>query len=786
MTYPLLLDTGSYVLWFASNQCQGCGKYYQNRQNCQPTDGCTQSQQEFTEIFTDGTTITGYLSQVDIMLEDRITIQNQQFLYATQGKDIVAGSEDDIFGLGTIDTQNKQNKYYNWVNILQNNYIISANQFSLYLDFTGINTQSSKSKLMLGSLDKQYIQPNSETSIFPVNSQLYWTIASTEISYDNAVISASNFNVLIDQGTSAMAFPKAMVDTIKNILFSQYNFNQENNIFYGQIGEKLPSFSFKFKDINDKSVTYTLEPEFYAIYLPDSNQIGVALREVEDLIILGDVFMMKYVSTFQYSPYLNIQLAQSITQPNSLPFKNCNKSFPLWAIIVIPIVGSLIFAVIVFYIYKRKQNQKLKAAQLEDSLKGSQHQLDNQQLQSIVQKKQDGSRFLQKNVSLINTSNKVYMMPIYVGNSKTQINAQLDTGSFVLWFASNQCQGCETYYPNRYFCQDTDGCILSKEEDTLSFGDGTTVTGYKVQVNVALGDGTKIQNQQFLYVNKGKDIVAGSEDGIFGLGIFDNYYTQNEQMNWVNIVYHNKLISVNQFSLYLDYTEMDTQSSKSMLMLGNLDVKYIQQNSDINIFPVSSKLEWIIASTEISYGSTVISSSTIDVLIDSGSSAMSLPKKMIDSIKNILINQYSMKFEKDINDKIMTYTQEPEFYLLYDPVDKQIGFGASEDESKIILGDVFMMKYVSTFQYTPNLQILLAQSFTQPNKIPFKNSNNNSSLPLWAKIFIPIVVYLTIAAFVFCLYKRRQNLRLKNVQNSQDLKLQLEQTNSQQTSQVIN
>ncbi|KAL4452927.1 hypothetical protein ABPG74_002492 [Tetrahymena malaccensis] len=428
---------------------------------------------------------------------------------------------------------------------------------------------------------------------------------------------------------------------------------------------------------------------------------------------------------------------------------------------------------------------------------------------------QDGSRFLQKSMSVINSSNYIYMMVIYVGKSQTKVNVQLDTGSYALWFASEQCQDCSNNYPNRYNCLDTDGCILSQEDDTLKFGDKTIVQGKIGKVTVKLGDGTTILNQPFLYVTQGQGIIAGKEDGIFGLGTFDIYNKQNKYQNWVNILYNNQIISQNQFSFYLDSTQVNSQSSKSVIMLGSLDKKYLQENAEINTFPVTQKVQWTIASTEVSYGNSVISSSNIDVLIDSGSSSMSLPKNMVDSIKNVLINEYSFKQEdsklqgtcekrppsftfnfKDINGQIVKYTLEPEYYLTYFPNENIVAFSFGkhendeqendEYEDQIILGDVFMRKYVSTFSYSPYLTIQLAQSITQPDNIPFKDSDNEIPFPLWAKIIIPIVVCLIIAGIAYYFYKRKQNQKLQNAQLAESLKQSLQQSDNQEPQQNIN
>ncbi|KAL4493414.1 hypothetical protein ABPG72_007422 [Tetrahymena utriculariae] len=146
---------------------------------------------------------------------------------------------------------------------------------------------------------------------------------------------------------------------------------------------------------------------------------------------------------------------------------------------------------------------------------------------------QDGSRILQKTQNINNNANRFYVMTIKIGKLKTKINVQLDTDSQVLWFASKTCQGCETNYPNQYDCLDNDGCMLSSKSDEQVFGDGTDISGTIGQVPVLLNDGTKIDNQYFLYVTRDQNIVSGQDDGIFGLGTADPYNDKNQQQNCV-------------------------------------------------------------------------------------------------------------------------------------------------------------------------------------------------------------------------------------------------------------
>ncbi|EAS03152.4 eukaryotic aspartyl protease (macronuclear) [Tetrahymena thermophila SB210] len=414
-----------------------------------------------------------------------------------------------------------------------------------------------------------------------------------------------------------------------------------------------------------------------------------------------------------------------------------------------------------------------------------------------VQRKQEGSRFLQS-LSVVNQYNNVYMLTILVGKSQTQMNVQLDTGSYVLWFASQSCSGCEGHYPNRYNCKASDGCVLSGTADEQAFGDGTDISGTIGQVPVQFADGTKINNQYFLYVTTGKDIVSGQEDGIFGLGTIDVYNQNGKYQNWVNILYNNKVISANQFSLYLDNAGNNQQTTNSKLMLGSLDKQYLASNATINTIPVTAQDQWTISASKVSFGDKVLSSSAVNVLIDSGTSFMALPKSILSSVKSIMSDQYQMTYDSnnggffgpckyrlptfsfymtDINNNQVIYTLEPEFYSLYDSTQNQCAFIVSEEKDLIILGDVFIMKYLPTFQYSPYLFISLAQSITQPNSIPFLPSPppNNTSFPLWAKIVIPVVGCIIIAAVIFYFYSRSKNRRLAKQQQQQQQQPQFQQ-----------
>lgn len=67
-------------------------------------------------------------------------------------------------------------------------------------------------------------------------------------------------------------------------------------------------------------------------------------------------------------------------------------------------------------------------------------------------------------------------------------------------------------------------------------------------------------------------------------------------------------------------------------MLGSVDTTYIKTGAETNSHKVTSVYYWTIKSSRILFGGTVVGSAGYDLLIDSGTSFMSVPTDIFNDL----------------------------------------------------------------------------------------------------------------------------------------------------------
>jgi len=305
-TFNVIFDTGSSNLWVDSSECEdSCGshaKYSANSSTTYKPNGT-----EFKVEYGSGA-CTGHLSQ-DLLTWGGIQLENQTFAEVTDASGFgrLYGFSflerfDGILGLG-FDAISVCDFPYQFGCVetpfhrLIDAGLVDSPVFSFYLGDMGKKPlMGADGELLLGGTNPEYY--TGEISWVPLSAATYWEIEMDSLAFKGSdVTTESSRTAIVDSGTSLLVGPVDQVSAITAALNTTENFEGE---FFVNCDDELPDLV-----VTLAGVAYVLEGSDYV--LDAGGGVCLLLLMSIDLTgtgvdwILGDVFMRKFYSVFDYS-----------------------------------------------------------------------------------------------------------------------------------------------------------------------------------------------------------------------------------------------------------------------------------------------------------------------------------------------------------------------------------------------------------------------------------------------------------------------------------------------------
>jgi cathepsin D len=295
--FLVVFDTGSSNLWVPSSSCYAVAcllhsRYYSSDSSTYVKNGTT-----FSIQYGSGA-VAGFLSQ-DYVTMGGLTIKDQVFAEVTAepGLSFDLAKFDGILGMAFV-TISVDHVIPIWYNLVNQGLVPNA-QFSFWLskDASG-NTGG---ELTLGGTDSAHF--TGSFTYVPLTSETYW-----EFKMDNLLVGTtggfvpSNGSAAIcDTGTSLLAGPTAAVSKINSLLGAVCVSNA--CVFSScSVISNLPSVTVVLAGQN-----FVLTPNDYVLQVTSlgvtecvSGFMGIDIPS-GPLWILGDVFIRKYYTTFDFS-----------------------------------------------------------------------------------------------------------------------------------------------------------------------------------------------------------------------------------------------------------------------------------------------------------------------------------------------------------------------------------------------------------------------------------------------------------------------------------------------------
>jgi len=327
------------------------------------------------------------------------------------------------------------------------------------------------------------------------------------------------------------------------------------------------------------------------------------------------------------------------------------------------------------------------------------------------------------NEAITNYMDAQYYGVIHIGTPPQSFQVIFDTGSSNLWVPSTKCKlsNIACLLHSKYDSESSSSYVPNGEEFAIQYGSGS-LSGFTSYDTVEMA-GVWVKDQAFAEAveEPGVTFVAAKFDGILGLG----YPTiaVNHMLPPINNMMAQSELNKGMFAFFLDRNKDDEAGGE--LSIGGVDPD--RYEGDFNWNAITRQAYWQINMDAFSIQGTNVTacsqSNGCQVIIDSGTSLLAVPSNLADEINHAI---GAFKFANgeyivpcrhvdtmpniDFTLNGVVYTLEPEDYVM------RVGAGGQEQcisgfmgmdipppaGPLWILGDVFMGKYYTAFDFDNN------------------------------------------------------------------------------------
>jgi hypothetical protein len=292
--------------------------------------------------------------------------------------------------------------------------------------------------------------------------------------------------------------------------------------------------------------------------------------------------------------------------------------------------------------------------------------------------------------------NTQYFVDVTVGTPAQTFTVIPDTGSSNLWIYSSTCNSLVCKQHDRYDATKSKTYTKDGKSFAISYGSGD-ISGFQSTDVAQLGGATANMGFGEISAVKGVAFYASQMDGILGLA-YDSISVNNLP---TFVTSHN--IADKSFAFYLH-----TDTEKSYMTIPGYDTQAIN-NQQFTFHDVVEKKYFSLKLTGLKQGSTFIDAGNYKAVIDSGTSVLVGPTKLVNALNAGITVRLNCKGIEDLpnitfqidgidyvltpNDYVLKITQNGVTQCQNSIMDGNFPIGFNY----FILGDTFMRKYYSYF-----------------------------------------------------------------------------------------
>ncbi|KAF9434555.1 hypothetical protein BGZ76_007815 [Entomortierella beljakovae] len=627
--FNVAIDTGSYATWLNSNLCTSDTCKKTNRFDCEASETCYASTTPFKLQYVDGTSVSGYY------IEDNYSVGSLKFDavlgVVIENKDDYTPGIDGTMGLWYYPDEVE----VPILNVLAQSKILSQHMIAIWLD-----------KALTS--DEIYNTPGGEITFGGLNPDRYvgeityinniedevWTIPIDGMQVGSTVIDIGNAEAIIDTGTTGMLLPKTVADSINSIFPGAYTSDKAgDNWIIPCTGNITTSITFGGFVINIPYEYMAIQSALTA----DGYCLSAALFAYGDTAtidqwLIGNVVLANVYTIFDFGTHAvtggrigfatlapnmtSINLGNNVTDGenggNGGNLGDFNSAASL-----IPPTSTLLLqaATVIVGVISAESLTKRYIHKRELHLSG-------------LHKRATVSPLL---TSLSN--DLCYTVPIQVGTPPQSFNVMIDTGSFATWVNSNLCTSPVCLASNQYNCDKSSTCTPSATPFTVKYVDGSSVAGTYIVDTYNIGS-LKFNGALGAVTTNSETHSTPGLDGIMGLW----YYPETVQVPILNVLAQTGALTQKMIGVWLQKTSTTGKDIASapggeITFGGTNPARYTGPITYVNNIP---QTVWTIQVGGMKVGNKVINVGNATASIDTGTTAMLVPKTVADEINGAI------------------------------------------------------------------------------------------------------------------------------------------------------
>jgi len=291
-SFKVVMDTGSSNLWVPGTKCHSPACWLHKTYKSASSSTYKANGTSFAIAYGSGS-LTGTLDIDDVTIGD-ITIKGQTFGESVNepGMAFIACKFDGILGLGfpAISVEGVVPPFNNMIS----QGLVEDSVFAFWLN-RDLQSGGHGGEITFGGLDPAHY--TGKIHYTPLTAETYWQFKVDSVGVSGQTVS-QGFQAIADSGTSLLAGPKEVIDQIQTLIGAK-PFMQGEYLVDCDKMDSMPEVTFTISGRE-----FSLSPQDYVLQLQGqclSGFMGMDLPgELGPQWILGDVFMGKYYTVFDY------------------------------------------------------------------------------------------------------------------------------------------------------------------------------------------------------------------------------------------------------------------------------------------------------------------------------------------------------------------------------------------------------------------------------------------------------------------------------------------------------
>jgi hypothetical protein len=320
----------------------------------------------------------------------------------------------------------------------------------------------------------------------------------------------------------------------------------------------------------------------------------------------------------------------------------------------------------------------------------------------------------------------LYTVPVKLGSQDQPLNVVIDTGSFLLWVASEDCTKCR-YIGKKFNYKKSNSLEKTKKDLSIKYISGS-IKGKVANDHLCLNDQIKLKKFNFLlsdYVDAAVEV-----DGIIGLS--RKYAKYGKEYSLIQNLYDAGSISRRMFSQKISDSAAKFYIGEMPEEIEKDKKNYTTCSAGSNDDNASVVNYWTCNANTVYIGDILIDSSTDPLIFDTGANVIIAPPKLYKAFQTNYFRKY---LDTEVCDPIEDFSGSNGFICKEIPTDFPIVYLELENGKQYPIHSKYLFSgnkggymFKILFTHSPGGGWLLGQPFLKQYHVVFDQDKDEIGL----------------------------------------------------------